>query len=407
MPMQIDAKNSDSRAVAVPRFALWQLGFRPFFLLASLWGVLSMGGWLALYSTANSAYWMQPYVSSSWWHAHGLVFGYAMAVITGFLLTAVQNWTELKTPTGVPLAGLACLWLGGRLLPLVPGLPFGFAVASDLLFDAALVIVVSLPLVRTRQKTNLFTFSSKLTTLLIANAVFYLGALGYLDGGERAGVYLGTYLILAIVFTIGRRVFPMFIANAVGADQPLRNSRFLDLSSLSLFLIFTIVDVLWPVSTAAGALAALLFVIHLLRLKNWHHPGIWSRPLVWVLWLSYAWITVGFLFAALSSVGLVSSSQAVHAFTLGGVGMVSIGMMARVTLGHTGRNVFQPPPSLWIIFGVILFAAVVRVLLPLAAPEMYVQCILISQVAWIMAFAGFIVLFGPMLVNSRMDGLPG
>lgn len=405
--MRTDAKNPDNQTAAAPRFALWQLGFRPFFMLAALWGVLSMGAWLALYGAAESAYWIQPYVSSSWWHAHGLVFGYAMAVITGFLLTAVQNWTGLETPTGLPLAGMACLWLGGRLLPLVPGVPFGFAVASDLLFDAALVLVVSLPLIRSRQKNNFFTFSSKLMTLLIANAVFYLGALGYLQGGQRAGVYLGTYLILAIIFTIGRRVFPMFIANAVQPDQPLRNSRFLDLSSLVLFLVFTIVDVLWPVSAAAGALAALLFVIHSLRLKNWHHPGIWSRPLVWVLWVSYAWITFAFLLAALSSIGLVSSSQAVHAFTLGGIGMVSIGMMARVTLGHTARDVFQPPPILWLVFGVTLFGAVVRVLLPLAAPTIYVQCILISQVAWIMAFGGFIVLFGPMLVTSRIDGQPG
>ncbi len=406
MGMQIDRRDSKG-SISARNFALWQLGFRPFFLLAALWGVLSMGGWLTLYGATESVYWIQPYLSSSWWHAHGLVFGYSMAVISGFLLTAVRNWTALKTPTGFGLAGLASLWAGGRLLPLVPGVPFELAIACDLLFGAALVVVISLPLIRSGQKNNFFTFSSKLTTILVANAIFYLGALGYIEGGQRAGVYLGAYLILAIIFTISRRVFPTFITNAVQPDRPIESARFLDFASLAIFLVFTFVDVLWPVSPASGALAGLLFVIHLLRLRNWHRPGIWTRPLVWVLWVSYAWITFGFLLAAISSLGLVSSSQAIHAFTVGGIGMVTIGMMARVTLGHTGRDVFRPPPSIWLIFFMILLSAMIRVLVPLAAPQLYLPCILLSQLAWIIAFAVFIMQFGPMLVRVRIDGQPG
>ena len=396
-----------------PPFALFQLGFRPFFLGAILYSIIAIVLWAFAYNLqwtpAAITQWGNPF----WWHGHEMIFGYGMAVITGFLLTASMNWTGVQTLRFTPLALLFGCWALARLLPWIPGMALELVALFDLLFLLGATLTVTHPLYKAQQWDQVRIFTSKLSLILICNLTFYLGLFGVLENGEKIGLYGATYLVLAIVLTLGRRVFPFFIQNGINADGrseklELKNSKFLDLSSLVLFLLFALVDLFLPQQLLLiGLLSAGLFVVHAIRFHNWYTPEVWSRPLVWVLTMGYGWMVLGFLFKALSTSGLISPYIALHAFTYGAVGTITVGMMARVILGHTGRNVFNPPDGLNLIFILISIGAVVRVLLPLLLPAQTMSWMLISQLLWAGAFAIFAQRYLMMLVRPRIDGRPG
>ena len=193
----------------------------------------------------------------------------------------------------------------------------------------------------------------------------------------------------------------------------MKNSKFLDLSSLFLLLFFAIVDLAMPHHWISGILAALLVLVHGVRFYNWYSHLIWSKPLVWVLMVGYGWIITGFLLTALATllpyigVNSISHFIALHAFTYGAIGIITSGMMARVSLGHTGRNIFEPPNSLHWIFGLLLGGSIARVILPLFLPEQVITFILISQLLWIISFALFCIEYIPLLIKPRVDNRPG
>jgi uncharacterized protein involved in response to NO len=324
-----------------------------------------------------------------------------------------MNWTGVQTLRNTPLALLFGCWLLARLLAWVPGIPLQLVALSDLLFLLGTTIAVSYPLVKARQWDQVRIFTSKLGLLFACNLTFYLGMFGLLEEGERIGLYGATYLILALILTLGRRVFPFFIQNGVNADGrseklALKNSKLLDLSSLSLFLLFALADLFLPQQQLlVGLLSAALLVIHAIRFRNWYTPEVWQRPLLWVLTVGYGWMVLGFLLKALASGGLLSPYIALHAFTYGAVGSVTIGMMARVILGHTGRNVFNPPEGLNRVFVLITAGAVVRVLFPLLLPAELLHWMLLSQLLWAAAFGLFAQHYLMMLLRPRIDGRPG
>ncbi|MCG6873227.1 MAG: NnrS family protein [Gammaproteobacteria bacterium] len=383
--------------------SLAQLGFRPFFLLGSLYSALAMLAWLLI---LQDIWGMPPSLpgSPAAWHAHEMLYGYALAVIAGFLLTAVQNWTGQPTLNGPPLLGLALLWLLARIaIPLE--LPSALMVTmwADLAFGCGLCVAVLIPIAKTRQWRQMSVWS-KLLSLLLTNLFFYLGYLGYLEDGVRWGLYAGLYLVVSLILLLSRRVVPFFVQKASsGAAQP-RNSRWLDLGSLGLFLIFLVVEVFWLQPALASLTAALLAVVHGLRLRLWYSPHIWKSAMLWVLYLAYAWIVFGFALHALTPLLQLNPSLAVHAFAVGGIGLMTLGMMARVALGHTGRDVYAPPTLVLPIFVVALLAAIARVLLPLAAPDAYGTWIILSQLLWISAFALFAWTYAPFLLRPRVDG---
>ncbi len=382
-----------------------RLGFRPFFLAAGGFGVVGMLVWFLSYQLQRAfPFAGLPPVT---WHAHEMIFGYSMAVIAGFLLTAVFNWTGRHTVRGVPLLLMFFFWLAARLL-LVAGEPAYLLAAAgfDLLFAIMLVVGLAIPIVRTRKWGNLFIVL-KIGLLLGSNLVFYMGVTGKLEQGVYWGLYSGLYLILALILTLSRRVLPFFIERGVGYPLELRNSKLVDISSLFLFLSLWIMDMLWPNGLGVGILAALLSVLHLWRLIGWYSRGIWSKPLLWVLYIAYAALISGFILKALVYFAGLSPYFAVHAFSVGAIGMMTLGMMARVTLGHTGRNVFEPPSQLVWIFALLLIAFVVRVFVPMLVSQHYELWIGISQWAWILAFSGFFLLYLPMLVRPRVDGQDG
>jgi len=388
------------------RFALHHLGFRPFFLLAGVAAVALMAAWLWLYQFARP---LPPAtgLADMVWHAHEMIYGYAAAVIAGFLLTAVRNWTGVQTLHRGPLLLLALLWLAARLMPFVGTHAAMLAMAGlDMAFGLGLTLALLHPIAKARQWGQL-ALLSKVLLLVGANGAFYLGLFGHFAEGVRWGLYGGLYLIVSLILLMARRVLPFFIENGVEEKVTLRNSRWLDLGSLLLMLAFIGVEVLYPQPRLAGLLAWGLFALHALRLGRWHHPGIWRRPLLWVLYIGYAWIVLGFALRGLQLFLPLNPMAAVHAFAAGGIGMMTLGMMARVALGHTGRNVFAPPPALSWIFAGMLASALVRVLPAGLLPELHLFWIGLSQLLWIGAFGAFTWIYAPMLLQARIDGRYG
>lgn len=392
-------------AAANDHSALFNLGFRPFFIGAALYAVLGMLAWMAIFVFgASLPLGGLPAVS---WHAHEMIYGYGMAVIAGFLLTAVRNWTGVPTIAGLPLALLCALWALARLLPFVNAERGLYALAAlDLGFMLFLLVAVLAPIVRARQWRQLGV-ASKLVLLAAGNAFFYSGLFGWSDQGIRIGIYGGFYLIIALILTMSRRLIPFFTERGVGYSVQLKNRRWVDISSLALFVLFLILDVFAGARQAAAATALALCALHALRLYGWFTRGILRYPLLWGLHAAYAFMVAGFALYAAGVRFEVSPFLSVHAFAVGGIGLVTLAMMARVALGHTGRNVHQPPRTVKYALLALILAVVLRVFFPLLDMAHYRPWIALSQLFWILAFSAFLWTYLPFLVKSRVDGQPG
>lgn len=393
------------RSAPPPSFALFELGFRPFFGAAAVFAVFSMAAWMAVY--VFSASWIHPEPGGVLWHGHEMVFGYATAVVAGFLLTAVGNWTGVPGLRGQILGGLVLAWAlarGAFFLP-IGSAPLIAAVA-DGVFMLGLVVAVTRPVVLVRQWKQL-GIVTKLVLLLLSNAAYYAGVMGYLDAGSAWGLYAGLYLILALVFSMARRVVPFFIKRGVGEAFQARNRGWVDIGSIVLFLAWAVIDVFFPQQVLVGWLSVVLFGIHVVRMRDWYTPGIWKAPLLWSLYLGYGALVLGFLLKALSVWSGVAPTLAVHAFAVGGIGLITLGMMSRVSLGHTGRSVLEPPSALAPMFTLLALGALVRVVAPIVDAAHYVLWIGISQTLWMAAFGLFCVVYLPLLARPRADGAPG
>lgn len=382
------------------RFALFDLGFRPFFLLGSFYAVLSIGLWLALYFLGLPL--ASEGIPPTFWHAHEMVFGFGFAVAAGFLLTVVQNWTGRPTLKGRGLALLVGIWVLARLLFLCHA-PWSWVTLAEFLFAAGLTWAVVMPLLQARQWRNLLIFATKLTIMLGANLLFYAGAMGMLEDGLRIGLYTGIYILIALILTVGRRVLPFFIEQGIGYPLRLKNSKVVDLISLAGLLGLWLSEMFIPASKATITFALVTAFAQVVRLFWWMPPrGLWGKPLLWVLWLGMAWITLGLLMKALAEgTGMISHYAAWHAITYGGIGMMTMGMMARATLGHTGRSVFQPPSYLTPLFVVLAMGAVMRSIVPAVLPEWTNPAIALAQVIWMAAFGIFCVRYAPMWIEPE------
>ncbi len=390
------------------RGALWQTGFRPFFLGACLFSLFAVSLWLGIYRYHWPLASLPYFHLAVNWHAHEMIFGYTMAVVAGFLLTAVRNWTGIQTAQGLKLGGLFALWLVARITPLISNEAGVVLIAlPDMLFEALLMYCLLVPLYRTGKWPNLLLISSKLLPILLANLVFYLGLAGLITEGVRYGLLAGLYLLLSLVFVMARRVVPFFIEKGVGYDVQVSNYKVIDISAIVTFILFAISDLIAPYSGFTGFAAALLVVIHSVRLAGWYTPGIWRRPLLWVLFLAYGWLIVGFGLKVCSVMWGIPPTLALHAYAYGGIGLITMGMMARISLGHTGRKVHQPPRILVPVFGLLTAGALVRVGMPLLMIVPYRDMIALSQLLWISAFLLFLVIYLPIFIKPRVDGRAG
>ncbi|MGI9296076.1 MAG: NnrS family protein [Pseudomonadales bacterium] len=380
-----------------------EAGFRLFFLSAAIYAVVNVVLWILLYSYAVAV--PVQHVPVMYWHAHEMLFGYALAVITGFLLTAVSNWTGLPMLSGRPLLLMWFLWLIPRVVFFIPGISwFYLGLLCEALFISALIYNVLTPIVKVKQWRQIGVIS-KLFLLAFANLAYYYGVLYWLQDGGRLGLALGLYFVLGLIFTFARRVFPPFIENGVGYNVKLKNWKIIDRLSLALFFAFAISDAVARNNPSVLYLSGGLFLVHCIRLYGWYTHGIWPRPLLWILYVGYAALTSGFLLKALSVSGLVPYYIPLHAFAYGGVGLITLGMMSRVALGHTGRNVFMPPPAIQLIFLSITIGFLARILLPIVDASHYELWIAVSGGLWILSFLIFLVIYAPMLLTQRVDAV--
>ncbi|MCK4675570.1 MAG: NnrS family protein [Gammaproteobacteria bacterium] len=386
-----------------------RLGFRPFFLAAGIFSIISMAIWMASY--IFSVEFAFSGIAPSLWHAHEMIFGYVLAVVAGFLLTAIKNWTGVEVLRGKMLAFLFSLWLVPRLLPLIEPLtglmlPLEYIAVIDVSFLFMLSIVCLRPVLMVKQYKQL-GIVSKLLLLMLCNVTFYLGLTGVVENGVQWGLYSALYMIIALIFVMMRRVMPMFIQNGIDGEVELKNRAWVDHSSLVLLVSLWISDVFTEYDSLTAVFAVLLALLHSLRLSDWYTSKIWSKSLVWVLVVAYACFILGFALKALSITSGISPFLSVHAYTAGGIGLLTIGMMSRVALGHTGRSVFEPPAIVFWSFAVLLLGVIVRVIFPLFNMDLYLYWIGISQLLWMIAFAIFIFVYAPMLLSARVDGRDG
>jgi uncharacterized protein involved in response to NO len=382
---------------------LWRLGFRPFFLGGALFAVLAIGLW----ASALLGYlpgW-QPMGGSLAWHRHELPFGFAVAIIAGFLLTAVQNWTGRPGLSGWSLAALFGLWLLARLAWLF-GEPLPLLLALQLPFLPLLALLLGRQLWQVRQWRN---YPLVVVVLLMAGCewlLLYGLALGD-DALQRRGALAGLWLIAALVSIIGGRVIPFFTQRGLNRLAPVAPRPRLDLLvlvlSLSLALLFASGLAMQPSLWLLPLLLALV-ALHGLRLWHWYGAGIWRVPLLWSLHLAYAWLPLALLALAAWHVGWLSNvSLAYHALALGTVGGAILAMLARVSLGHTGRPL-QPPAVMGWAFASLQLAVMARVLLVPLAPAAGLG---LSSLLWVVAFTLFVRHYAVMFWTARVDGQPG
>lgn len=387
-----------------PEFSLFNLGFRPFFLLAAIFAVLNMGLWGLIYPgiIAFDHGQLTPFQ----WHGHEMIFGYATAVIAGFLLTSVKTWTGQQTAAGKQLGLIVVFWLIARLLFAIGGDALLVGALFNVAFLLTFVVNIGEKIVRVRQWRQ--------AGIMAVVSLLALGELGFVIGLVQQNqwlvsksLYAAFYLVIMLILIMGRRVVPFFMERGVGYPLTLRQSGFLDRAVIGGFIAYAICSLANADFQLIAALAAWVFVCQTLRLINWYTGGMWKKPLLWSLYISLLAIDIGFLMAALTPWMPISSYLILHAFAVGGIAFITLSMMSRVALGHTGRSIHEVPVLVRVSLVLMTIAIVARVILPLFWPANYDLWIGIAQVAWIAAFALFIVVYVPILTKPRIDSQPG
>jgi uncharacterized protein involved in response to NO len=394
----------DLGRAAPPRFALESKGFRPFFLCAGVFGAALVPLWLLVVTGVVTP---SAYLAPTLWHAHEMIFGYTGAVVAGFLLTAVSNWTRRETLVGAPLLALAALFMLGRVAiffsaSLLPGVP----AFVDLAFWPALILALSRPIVAVRDRKH-FVLIGVLVAIFAADVVVHLNALGVTTFGQaRQACLVALDAVVLIILVIAGRVFPMFVRNATGVSS-IRAVLALEVATMAGMAGLTLLDAVAPESAAASAFAGVVAVVAVARTVHWGGRHTVRDPLLWILYIGYAWIPIGLAMRALAAlVPTVPTSLATHALTVGAIGSLTLGMMARVALGHTGRPLVASK-SMTVAFVLMVAAAVVRVFAPLAAPLMYRASLEAAAGLWTISLLLYVVSYAPILVRPRVDGQQG
>ena len=379
-------------------FALWALGFRPFYLLGSAFAALSVLLWALQYAG------VLPFaaVRGPVWHGHEMLFGFAMAIIAGFLFTAVRNWTQRRTPEGAWLAAIAALWLAGRVLVMTP-YPMAAALVNAA-FPLAVAIGIGIPLVLSRNRRNYF-FIALMLVASVATLAVHLAAMGVIAWPERLGLQVGLDLVLFVVAVVAGRVVPMFTNNGVpgaGADR----KPVVEKLVLGSTLVVLAGDALGLPVPMLAPLLLVACLAHAWRLALWKPWRTTGNPLVWILHAAYAWIPLHLLLRVLAFADVVAAPLAVHALTVGAIGGMTIGMMTRTARGHTGR-MLQADRFEVAAYLLVMAAAVVRVGVPLVSPAAYAASVIVSGLLWSAAFGLYFVRYLPILTRPRIDGRPG
>ncbi len=380
-------------------YPVFNLGFRAFFALAGLSALALITLWVSIFRGSVD---LDNYYPSIYWHGHEMLLGYATAVISGFLLTAVRNWTGIPTIQGDKLALLCLLWIYGRVVPFYSELLPDIIIALiDFAFLPALIICVFKPIAEV-DKPKMLLFPCLLSIMMIGNALIHFELLGITEKTASLGMNLVLTTILMIILVIAGRVFPFFTERTLSGVLIIRNPLVDVLAISSALLVFILL--LMEITGILLAIAAILAVItNSLRISIWYVHRIWYLPLLWVLYVGYSWIILGFILTALAAYQIILPSLAIHAFTVGGIGVLTLGMMARVSLGHTGRAL-RVSNAIVLAFVFINLAALFRVLMPFILPDWYANLVYFSTLCWLVAFSLFVLIYTPILTTIRIDG---
>ncbi|KKO49762.1 heme transporter CcmB [Arsukibacterium sp. MJ3] len=386
---------------------LLRQAFRPMFLFGAAFSAIAMLLWgLALAGHIK----LNPFANVLFWHSHEMLFGFVCAIVIGFLLTAVQNWTGLRAPHGYSLLIISVLWLSGRLLLLFgEGLPLALVAAVDLSFLPICAYLLARPLLQTGQSRNLF-FVPVLLLLTACNALMYLGVAYNRYDLIQLGSNNAVWLVTLLIAIVGGRVLPMFTANGTQTKK-VEPIIWLDSAALgSLWLIFVLhffalTKYLPPLAMSSlFAASALLTAMRCLRWKIWITLKV---PLLWSLHLAYWCIPFGLtLFSARFAGFNISNSIALHALTAGAMGGMILSMMARVSLGHSGRAL-KPHAIMSLAFLLVLAAAISRTLLIWLWPAQTSQWLWLGVGGWVLAYLLYVLVYFPVLTTPRPDGRPG
>jgi uncharacterized protein involved in response to NO len=400
MQIQINKSNQES----AKNSALFNLGFRPFFLGAGIFAVISIASWMLVYFSYLSISFEN--ITIGQWHAHEMLYGYGMAVVAGFLLTAVKNWTGIPTLFGKPLMLLFMLWCAARVLFLFGAALLPWAASADLLFGLMLIVAIAMPIVKAKQWKQLAVVS-KVILLWIGNIVFYLGCFGLFTSGMQYAINGAVLLFISLILMIGRRVIPFFIERGTESRVQLKQYKWLDFSILVFFVALFINAIFIQIPYLTALFAWVLFTLNGYRLFNWHTPGIWRVPLLWSLYVSACLINLGFFFYGLQAQYGALSILTLHIFTIGGIGLMTLSMMSRVALGHTGRDIRKPSRWIGIAFTGIVVSLLFRALVPMFITQFYMSWVLVAAILWILSFAIFVMIYTPILLKPRADGAFG
>jgi len=380
------------------------LGFRPFYLLAAGFAILAVVLWLFSYRGLLP---YGGYLQGSFLHSHEMVFGFAVAVISGFLLTAVRNWTGLPTPTGPALAALVIVWLAGRLL-IVTGPPI-LAALIDVLYVPMLAVAVAQPIIKSRNQRN-YKIVVLLALIALCNIVYHLAAMGPLPAWLAYTTIIVALDLLTILYAIvAGRVIPAFTRNAIAGSDP-KHSTWVEVAAFGSLILMIMVKISsdWMLVPALlpNALVIIAAVAHTFRLAYWQPYKTVGNPLLWMLPVAYSWLPLALLLRVLAQYSMVAPSAWIHALTIGAISGMMLAMMARSALGHTGRELKASGMDM-AAFVFLQLAAILRVLADLATVDNYFLIIVASGALWVLAFGTFLYRYLPMLVQPRIDGQPG
>lgn len=383
----------------------WGRGFRPFFLLGALYAVLIISAWaLFLHGIIGvPMFWRDPVL----WHAHEMIFGFTVAIIAGFLLTAVANWTGSAPVRRTNLAILCLVWTAGRAAFWCSFGPPLLLSMIDLSFLPLLAISLSAPLIRTGNKHN-FMFLGILSLLFLGNLHMHLATAGVIGGDPLITAYAAILVVMSIISIIASRIIPSFtVAGLRMRGQILYQTpqARTDIAALLLLIALAITALACGLeSFITGLLAIVTGLVHLWRMRSWHTLKTAGEPLLWILHAGHLWLVAGLLTLGLHSFHLTDSpSLALHMLTVGSIGSLTLGMMARVALGHTGRPIMAGAPviaAFWMMQGSVL----VRAMAILMRDENYTLWVAASGLLWVLAFVIYLLVYTPILLGARPDG---
>ncbi len=377
--------------------ALLSYGFRPFFLLGAIYAGLSVILWLPMFY-GELILWTS--FTPLDWHAHELLYGYLPAVITGFLLTAIPNWTGRLPIQGTPLLTLVVVWVAGRIsITLSAQIGWLSAAIIDVAFLALVAIATAREIIAGKNWRNL-RIEGMITLLIIGNIAFHVEA--HIFGSAEYGVRVGIAAMVLLIMVIGGRIIPSFTHNWLVRENPGRLPvpfARLDVAVIGISAVVLALWILQPLGQFTATALALAGMLNIVRLARWAGDRTWRERLVLVLHVGYAFVPIGFLLASAAALEIVVAGAGIHTWTAGAAGTMTLAVMTRASLGHTGHTLTASTTT-QAIYATIVFAAVTRICAALS-PAWSEPLLQISAFAWIAAFFGFAGSFGPLLIAPK------